>query len=172
MDTFGQWLWMMVWFFLFLFYLVILFQIIGDLFRDRELSGWWKALWVIALVVAPYLSAFVYLIARGRGMAERQRGALVEAKHETDTYIRSVAAQLTGGADRRREGPAGLRGDRRRRVRDAQGQGARLTTRRPTLTLERGPPTVRVTCCTDVQDAWTLVLERPSVEGAGPPTDG
>lgn len=92
MNTFGQWLWLMIWFFLFFLYLMILFQIIGDLFRDRELSGWWKALWVIGLVFMPFLIALIYLIARGRGMAERQQAAALKAKSDADTYIRSVAA--------------------------------------------------------------------------------
>ena len=92
MNTLGQWIWMLVWFFLFFVYLVILFQIIGDLFRDHALSGWWKAVWVIGLVFMPYLVALIYLIARGKGMAERQRGAFVEAKTAQDQYIRSVAA--------------------------------------------------------------------------------
>lgn len=92
MNTLGQWIWMLVWFFLFFVYLVILFQIIGDLFRDRALSGWWKAVWIIGLVFMPYLVALIYLIARGRGMAERQRGAFVEARAAQDSYIRSVAS--------------------------------------------------------------------------------
>ncbi|NUU18591.1 SHOCT domain-containing protein [Cellulomonas humilata] len=91
MDTFGQWLWLMIWWFLFFAYLVILFQIIGDLFRDRELSGWLKALWMIALVFLPFLTAFIYLIARGRSMSERQATAVVQAKSDTDAYIRGVA---------------------------------------------------------------------------------
>ena len=93
MNTLGQWIWMLVWFFLFFVYLVILFQIIGDLFRDHALSGWWKAVWVIGLVFMPYLVALIYLIARGRSMAERQRGAYVQAKADTDTYIRTVAGK-------------------------------------------------------------------------------
>jgi hypothetical protein len=92
MNTLGQWIWMLVWFFLFFVYLVILFQIVGDLFRDHALSGWWKAVWIIGLVFMPYLVALIYLIARGKGMAERQRGAFVEAKTAQDSYIRSVAA--------------------------------------------------------------------------------
>ncbi|KQR16103.1 SHOCT domain-containing protein [Cellulomonas sp. Leaf334] len=92
MNTLGQWIWMLVWFFLFFVYLVILFQIVGDLFRDHALSGWWKAVWIIGLVFMPYLVALIYLIARGRGMAERQRGAFVEAKTAQDSYIRSVAS--------------------------------------------------------------------------------
>jgi hypothetical protein len=92
MNTFAQWLWLMLWFFLFFVYLVILFQIISDLFRDRELSGWWKAAWVIGLVFLPYLVALIYLIARGRGMAERQRDAALQARSDTDAYIRTVAS--------------------------------------------------------------------------------
>lgn len=92
MDTLGQWIWMLVWFFLFLVYLVILFQIVGDLFRDHALSGWWKAVWIVGLVLMPYLVALIYLIARGRDMAERQRGAFVEARTAQDAYIRSVAS--------------------------------------------------------------------------------
>jgi len=91
MDTFAQWFWLMVWWFLFFAYLVILFQIIGDLFRDKELNGWLKAVWMIALVFLPFLTAFIYLVARGRGMAERQTSAMVQAKSDTDSYIRGVA---------------------------------------------------------------------------------
>lgn len=91
MNTFGQWLWLMIWWFLFFVYLVILFQIIGDLFRDRELGGWAKALWIIGLVFLPYLIALIYLIARGQGMADRGRDAAVKAKQDTDAYIKQVA---------------------------------------------------------------------------------
>jgi hypothetical protein len=72
---------------------MILFQIIGDLFRDRDLSGWWKAVWVIALIILPFLSALIYLIARGRGMAERQAGEVRRAQSETDSYIHQVAGR-------------------------------------------------------------------------------
>ena len=91
MDSFWQWFWLMVWWFFFFAYLVILFQIIGDLFRDRALSGWWKAVWIVLLVIFPYLSALVYLIARGNGMAQRQGRAVAEARSAQDEYIRQVA---------------------------------------------------------------------------------
>ena len=91
MSNFSQWLWLLIWWFLFVVYLMILFQIIGDLFRDRELSGWWKALWIIGLIFIPFLSALIYLIARGRGMAERQLEAVQKAQASTDQYIREVA---------------------------------------------------------------------------------
>jgi hypothetical protein len=91
--NFGSFFWLLIWSFVFVFYLMILFQILGDLFRDRELSGWWKAVWVIALIVVPFLSALIYLIARGRGMAERQAGDVRRAQAETDSYIEQVAGR-------------------------------------------------------------------------------
>ena len=91
MNDFWDWFWLMIWWFLFVAYLVLLWQICGDLFRDRDLSGWWKAVWIVFLVVFPFLTALVYVIARGKGMAERQRAAVAEAKQETDEYIRQVA---------------------------------------------------------------------------------
>jgi type VI protein secretion system component VasK len=91
MNNFSQWLWLMIWWFLFVVYLIILFQIIGDMFRDHALSGWAKAAWIIGLIFLPFLVALIYIIARGRGMAERQVQAVQTAQANTDTYIRSVA---------------------------------------------------------------------------------
>jgi hypothetical protein len=93
MNDFWDWFWLMVWWFCFFAYLVLLFQIVGDLFRDHELSGWWKALWVIALIVVPFLSALIYIIARGRGMAERQVKTAVQMQKQTDDYIRQTAGR-------------------------------------------------------------------------------
>ena len=90
---FGDFFWLLIWSFFIVFYLMILFQIIGDLFRDKELSGWWKALWIIALIFVPFLSALIYLIARGRGMAERQAGEIKKTQAATDTYIQEVAGR-------------------------------------------------------------------------------
>jgi type VI protein secretion system component VasK len=99
MNSFWDWFWLLVWTFVFVMYLMVLFQIIADLFRDRELSGWWKALWIIFLIIFPFLAAFIYLIARGRGMAERHAGEMRQAQAATDQYIRSVATQGTSAAD-------------------------------------------------------------------------
>jgi hypothetical protein len=90
---FGDFFWLLIWTFVFVMYLMILFQIIGDLFRDKDLSGWWKALWVIALIIFPFLTALIYLIARGRGMAERQAGEVRKAQAATDDYIQQVAGR-------------------------------------------------------------------------------
>ena len=79
--------------FVLIVYLLILFQIIGDLFRDSELGGGFKALWIIGLVFIPGLTAIIYIIARGRGMAERQRASLQRAKTDADAYIREVAGK-------------------------------------------------------------------------------
>jgi hypothetical protein len=90
---FSDFFWLLVWSFFFVCYLIVLFQIIADLFRDKDLSGWWKALWVIFLIIFPFLAAVIYLIARGRGMAERQAGAARSAQAATDQYIQSVAGK-------------------------------------------------------------------------------
>jgi hypothetical protein len=86
-DYFG----LLIWSFLFVMYLMVLFQIFGDLFRDRELGGGAKALWTIGLILVPFLVMLIYLIARGRGMAERQLGAVRQAQAVTEQHIRSVA---------------------------------------------------------------------------------
>jgi len=74
-------------------YLIILFQIVVDLFRDTELGGGSKVLWMIGLMFLPILTAIVYIIARGKGMADRQRSTLQRAKSDTDAYIREVAGK-------------------------------------------------------------------------------
>jgi ABC-type multidrug transport system fused ATPase/permease subunit len=91
MNSFWDWFWLLVWTFFFVCYLMVLFQIIIDLFRDRDLSGWWKALWIIFLIIFPFLAAIIYLIARGRGMGERQAGEMRRAQAASDQYIQSVA---------------------------------------------------------------------------------
>lgn len=93
-DSFWGLLWYSVVVFAFVAYLIILFNIIVDLFwRDHRTSGWMKAVWVIFLIVFPYLTALVYLIARGDGMALRAREAAVSAKRETDDYIKQAAGR-------------------------------------------------------------------------------
>ena len=81
----------MLWATVFIGYLFALFAIITDLFRDRELNGWWKALWVVFLIFLPFLTALIYLIARGQGMAERSGRAARDAEDAAQTYIREVA---------------------------------------------------------------------------------
>ena len=93
-DTFWHFLWSTLVIFAFVAYLLILFNITIDLFwRDQKTSGWVKAVWVIFLILIPYLTALVYLIARGQGMATRAREATLSAKKETDSYIREAAGR-------------------------------------------------------------------------------
>ncbi len=91
MSNFWDILWTAFVIFAFVAYLMILFTIVTDLFRDRALSGWFKALWFIFLVWVPYLAAFIYLIARGRGMAERQQEAAATSRQAASAYVRELA---------------------------------------------------------------------------------
>jgi type VI protein secretion system component VasK len=88
---FWDFFWLLIWSFLFVMYLMVLFHIFGDLFRDRDLGGAAKAMWTIGLILMPFLVLLIYLIVRGQGMAERQAGAIRQAQAETEQYIRSVA---------------------------------------------------------------------------------
>jgi ABC-type multidrug transport system fused ATPase/permease subunit len=94
--TFFQSIWIVFEIFLFIAYLMVLFQIVGDLFRDRSLSGWARAIWILFLVIVPLITAIVYLIARGRGMGERQIQARHQAQAAAEDYIRSVAGTGAG----------------------------------------------------------------------------
>ena len=93
MSNFWDVVVLMVSTFVFVAYLVVLFQIVVDLFRDAEMGGGAKVLWIIGLIFLPVLTSLVYIVARGGGMAERQRASLRRAKSETDAYIREVAAK-------------------------------------------------------------------------------
>jgi len=79
------------WSYVFIAYLIFMISIIGDIIRDQQLNGWMKAIWIICLVFLPFITAFVYLIARGSGMRERQFAAERQARSQADAYIRSVA---------------------------------------------------------------------------------
>src|SRR5688500_1179143 len=89
--SFGEVLLSILAFYLFVMLIWILFTIIGDVFRDSELSGWGKALWLVALLFVPWISAFVDRIARGAGIRERTRRDAPEAQQAADSYIREVA---------------------------------------------------------------------------------
>ena len=91
LSNLWDFLWMFLTVFVFIAYLMALFSIITDLFRDRALNGWAKAIWFIFLIFLPFLTALVYLIARGRGMGERQVAQVREVKQAQDDYIRQVA---------------------------------------------------------------------------------
>ncbi len=79
--------------FFFIAYLIVLFQVIVDLFRDSEMGGGSKVLWIIGLIFLPVLTALIYILARGSGMTERQRAVVRSAKSDTEAYIRQVAGK-------------------------------------------------------------------------------
>lgn len=90
--------WDFLWHFLIIFawiaYLLVLLQILTDLFwRDHKTSGIVKAIWVFFLLVIPWFTALIYLIVRGQGMSARAREAAAEAKQQTDDYIRQAAGR-------------------------------------------------------------------------------
>lgn len=91
-GSFWDIIWWFLWAFVFIAYLFVLFAIISDLFRDHKLNGWWKALWIVLLLFFPFITALVYLIARGRGMSERGAAQAQEIRQAQDSYIKSVAA--------------------------------------------------------------------------------
>lgn len=92
MNTIWDFVLLMLWAFFFVAYLIVLINVIGDLFRDHDLSGWLKAVWLIFLIFVPALTALVYVIFRGRGMTERSAAAADRSRRATESYIRGVAA--------------------------------------------------------------------------------
>ncbi len=109
-------IWVIVSAFVFVAYLIALFSIISDLFRDRELNGWWKALWLVLLIFVPFITSLVYLIARGQGMAERTHKAAVGNANAVEDYIPQRR-------DRQGQGPVRCRHHQRRRIRNPAGPG-------------------------------------------------
>ncbi len=89
--TFGQGLLTVLEIFLFAAWLMVLFQIFGDLFRDHGMSGWGKAAWTLFLIFVPFLAALIYVIARGSGMRERALAQQQEAQKQMDAYVRQTA---------------------------------------------------------------------------------
>ena len=91
----GEVLWTMFVLFMWIIWFWLLITVFADLFRDHETSGWAKAGWCIFVILLPFLGVFVYLIARGGGMAERNMAQQRAAKAEFDSYVRETAG---GGA--------------------------------------------------------------------------
>jgi hypothetical protein len=94
----GDLLWSLVVFFFMVVYFIILFQVIGDLFR-RDSSGWNKAIWILFILVAPFLSLFIYLVVNGNNMSKRQMSDMAEAQQRQADYIRDVAGSGGGAAE-------------------------------------------------------------------------
>jgi hypothetical protein len=94
----GQVFWSMLWFFLFFIWIWLLILVFSDIFRSHDLSGLAKALWIIFVILVPYLGVFVYLIARGHKMQEHQIDAAKAKNAAMRQYVQQVAA--TSPADK------------------------------------------------------------------------
>ena len=90
-SNLGSIFWYTLTIIIFVSYLMVLFSIVGDIFRDREMSGGIRAVWIVCLIFVPFITALIYLIVRGRGMTERAVAQAERNKAAADDYIRSVA---------------------------------------------------------------------------------
>ncbi len=102
MDSFWEYFWLVFACFAFAAYVVILFSILTDLFRDHRTSGWAKAVWVFFLFVLPIIGEMVYLIVRGRGMVERSARADRRYRAAEDAYIGGSRGRRRRTTSRRR----------------------------------------------------------------------
>jgi hypothetical protein len=91
--------WDIVWFifisFALMAYLMVLFAIFGDLFRDPDRSGFVKAIWIVLLILVPMLTSLVYVVMHGRDMTRRKAEGLATQRREQEKYIREVAGQAS-----------------------------------------------------------------------------
>lgn len=94
----GQMLWSMIWFTLFFLWIWLVIKIFADIFRSDDMGGVAKTLWTLFVIFMPYLGVFVYLIARGRGMTDRDRDALAAQDRAMREYIRDTVAPTGSGA--------------------------------------------------------------------------
>ena len=99
-------LWSMLIFFVFVIWIWLLITVFVDIFRRRDIGGGAKTLWIIFVIVLPYLGVFIYLIAQHDGMAERNLQQMQSQQQATDAYIKSVAGE--GGAAAEIEKAKGL----------------------------------------------------------------
>ncbi|MFI8264601.1 MULTISPECIES: SHOCT domain-containing protein [unclassified Streptomyces] len=91
--------WTMMLIFIFVLWFMLLFRIIGDVFRDDDLSGWGKTGWTVLVIIVPFLGVFVYLIARGRGMGERELRRAQRNEEEFRSYVQNATAGGTSQAE-------------------------------------------------------------------------
>jgi hypothetical protein len=88
----GQVFWSMLWFFLFFIWIWLLIMVFADIFRSHDMGGVAKAIWIIFVILVPYLGVFVYLIARGHKMGEHAAQDAARQEAATRQYIQSVSA--------------------------------------------------------------------------------
>jgi hypothetical protein len=91
--------WTMLEFFIFFLWIWLLIVIFGDIFRSRDMGGLAKALWVLFVIIVPYLGVLIYLIARGGKMHERAAAAAAQQQQAFDAYVKQTAGSSGGSAD-------------------------------------------------------------------------
>ena len=85
--------WTILFFFAFVVWLMILFTVLSDIFRRHDTTGATKVLWIVLIIVLPYIGTFVYLITQHNGMTERAQHQQKAAQAQFDYYVQSVAAK-------------------------------------------------------------------------------
>ena len=98
MNSLADWLWWLLAVYFIFIYFMMLFRIIGDIFRNHDMGGWGKAGWLIFLIFVPILAMLIYVIANGKDMAQRDMAQYKSAQAAQADYIRSVASSSTSSA--------------------------------------------------------------------------
>lgn len=94
--SFGDVMWSMLVFFMWILWFWLLFTVFGDLFSRHDISGWGKAGWTIFVIILPFLGVFIYMIAEGKSMGERAAKRAQAQQAQMDDYVRSVASTDSG----------------------------------------------------------------------------
>jgi type VI protein secretion system component VasK len=91
--------WSMLWFFIWVIWIMLLFRVIGDIFRSRDLGGFAKVMWLLLVIVVPFFGVFVYMIARGHAMAQHDMDAAQARDEQMRAYVQQAAIPSSGSAD-------------------------------------------------------------------------
>jgi type VI protein secretion system component VasK len=93
--------WSMLWFFMWIIWIMLLFRVIGDVFRSHDMGGFAKAMWLLLVIVVPFFGVFIYLIVRGHSMAQRDMDAARARDEQMKAYVQQVTASngSAGSAD-------------------------------------------------------------------------
>jgi hypothetical protein len=94
--SFGDVMWSMLVFFMWILWFWLLFTVFGDLFSRHDIGGWGKAGWTIFVIILPFLGVFIYMIAEGKSMGERAARRAQAQQGQMDDYVRSVASADSG----------------------------------------------------------------------------
>ncbi|MCF3142125.1 MULTISPECIES: SHOCT domain-containing protein [Streptomyces] len=100
--------WTMCLIFLWVMWLILLFRIIGDIFRSHDLKGWGKTGWLVLVILLPFLGVFIYVIARGHGMSDREIAQAERQQKQMQDYLRKTMATGDDEASRHADSLAKL----------------------------------------------------------------